>query len=598
MLPKQLLLTIPYFFGTLLFLFLARYVNKTEKSRRAVFFSLTMIIMGMNLLSYALVILSDSLRWIIFFERIQYTTSQLFTILWLLFAIYYFINNSFSFNRKNSIIAGIIAVLPLFSLVVYWTNPNGLLWSSFVLHDRGLYRDIITTLTPFYWIQFLYHYTLFLAGTILILVRIWSMGKQYRKQAIVVTIGAVITLLWTIFGYVMIIEGRTLPIKFSPFGYLFGGMVFTWGIFHTKFLDLAPIAMGLVFKNMRDMIFVLNTENRIIELNEAAKTSLSSGVFAKKHDTFTGSNILEVFDCNLQLKPVLADVSVGETEIEVRRDGETIHFRIKVDEIKDNHQATIGKVVKFIDVTDMKNALMKLFEVKRMSALGSLVAGVAHEINTPVGISLMASSTLASETQQIAEKFKSDKISKKEFKDFLNIANQTAALILNNLERTATLIQSFTQVSVDQSTEQKRKFNIKDYTEDIIRSITPELKNKNVEIKLDINEDYDLDSYPGVFAQIITNLVINSITHAYNDNEAGEIELSARLVDGMYYFVYLDNGKGISSEDIDRIFEPFYKGIGLGLHIVYNLVTQKLKGSITCESIPGEGAKFHISIPA
>jgi signal transduction histidine kinase len=244
----------------------------------------------------------------------------------------------------------------------------------------------------------------------------------------------------------------------------------------------------------------------------------------------------------------------------------------------------------------------QLIESEKMAALGGLVAGVAHEINTPVGITVTAASGLMEETDKMANLYKENKISRAEFKDYLNISNQSLKLILSNMERTATMIQSFKQVSVDQSTENKRTFNLKSYTEDVIRSLYPKLKKKKVYINVNIDKELEIDSYPGAYSQIITNLVLNSITHGFDDKHEGKIELKAISKNGELVIEYRDNGKGISKENQKRIYNPFFTtnkkiGTGLGMHIVYNLVTQKLKGNIECNSKPGEGVLFKMQIP-
>ena len=244
----------------------------------------------------------------------------------------------------------------------------------------------------------------------------------------------------------------------------------------------------------------------------------------------------------------------------------------------------------------------QLIQSEKLAALGGLVAGVAHEINTPVGISVTAASSLMDETTQMAELYKQDKISRNEFKEYLNTANQSARLILSNMERTANLVQSFKQVSVDQSTSQKRKFKLKAYTEDVIRSMYSILKKRKININLDMEEDLELDSYPGTFSQIITNLILNSLTHGFEEHDEGKIELAARLDNGNLHFEYADDGKGISQENLRKIFEPFFTtnkkiGTGLGMHIIYNLVTQKLNGTICCESESNIGTRFIIKMP-
>ncbi|KON26384.1 histidine kinase, partial [miscellaneous Crenarchaeota group archaeon SMTZ-80] len=244
----------------------------------------------------------------------------------------------------------------------------------------------------------------------------------------------------------------------------------------------------------------------------------------------------------------------------------------------------------------------QLIESEKMAALGGLVAGVAHEINTPVGITITAASSLIEETKKMADLYKENKISRAEFKEYLNTTNQSVKLILSNMERTATMIQSFKQVSVDQSTENKRSFKLKSYTEDVIQSLYPKLKNRKIHINLDIDEELEIDSYPGAYSQIITNLVLNSITHGFEEKHEGRIELKAVNKNGELVMEYKDNGKGISQENQKKIYNPFFTtnkkiGTGLGMHIVYNLVTQKLKGNIECNSKPGEGVLFIMQIP-
>ncbi len=255
-----------------------------------------------------------------------------------------------------------------------------------------------------------------------------------------------------------------------------------------------------------------------------------------------------------------------------------------------------------ITLDRLKETQAQLIQSEKLAALGGLVAGVAHEINTPVGISVTAASSLAEETQQLAEKYKENKISRSEFKDYLNTANQSAKLILANMERTASMVQSFKQVSVDQSTEQKRVFKLKEYSEDVIRSMYPRLKGKKVKINLEIDDQLELNSYPGAFSQILTNLVLNSVVHGFEKMDHGNINLTAHLEKKELQMEYHDNGKGIPEQNLDKVFDPFFTtnkkaGTGLGLHIVYNIVNQKLNGSITCSSEKEKGVSFRLKIP-
>lgn len=244
----------------------------------------------------------------------------------------------------------------------------------------------------------------------------------------------------------------------------------------------------------------------------------------------------------------------------------------------------------------------QLIESEKLSALGGLVAGVAHEINTPVGIGITAASSLHEEIQKMAALFKSNEISRKDFKEFLELANDSTLLIQKNLQRTAELIQSFKQISADQVSEQQRVFKLKSYLEDIIRSLHPKFKQKQIEFMIRCDDRLELNSYPGAYAQVFTNLLLNSYTHGFHDRNQGLITINVAQKDGMLKIEYLDNGAGISPKDLPHIFEPFYttdqrRGTGLGLNIVYNIIKQKLRGNVSCKSEPGKGVLFLIELP-
>lgn len=243
-----------------------------------------------------------------------------------------------------------------------------------------------------------------------------------------------------------------------------------------------------------------------------------------------------------------------------------------------------------------------LIESEKMAALGGLVAGVAHEINTPVGIGVTAISNLMDEVKRMASLYKKDEISRKVFREFLESTQDTSSLIMKNLERTASLIQSFKQVSIDQVSEQKRVFKLKDYLNDIILSLIPKYKHKNITFKVACDPDLELNSYPGAYAQIFTNLLLNSFKHGFAEQEKGTVNIMASQKNNTLNIEYRDDGTGIDPKDLLHVFEPFYtsdkrKGTGLGLNIVYNIIRQKLHGTITCESEKGSGVIFKMDIP-
>lgn len=252
---------------------------------------------------------------------------------------------------------------------------------------------------------------------------------------------------------------------------------------------------------------------------------------------------------------------------------------------------------------NLQQAKSQLIQTEKMAALGRLVAGVAHEINTPIGIGITAASLLVEKTDRFSQCFKSGTMKRSDLERFLDVTQQGSHITLTNLNRAAELIQSFKQVAVDQSSESKRVFNLNQYLEEILRQLSPKLKDL-YEVEIECDREITLNSYPGAFSQIVTNLVINSLVHAYMPEQPGKLTFSIHQAEAnLLIFEYADDGQGIPAEHLSKIFEPFFTtkrgqgGSGLGLHIVYNLVTQKLDGTIYCESQPKQGTRFIMKLP-
>jgi signal transduction histidine kinase len=252
---------------------------------------------------------------------------------------------------------------------------------------------------------------------------------------------------------------------------------------------------------------------------------------------------------------------------------------------------------------ELEQSREQLVESEKMAALGGLVAGVAHEINTPVGNGVTAASSLNTSTKKIAESYRSGELTSEEYEEYLETALEGTEIILRNLTYAAELIKSFKMVAIDQSSEAKRDFNLGEYIKEVLLSLQPQLKNTKVKIGVECHKDIFLSSYPGAFSQIITNLVLNSLMHAYDKGSEGNIRIQCSMDANFMTFHYTDDGKGIGPESINKIFDPFFTtnrqagGTGLGMHILYNLVTQKLKGTINCQSSLGKGVCFKIRVP-
>ncbi len=253
---------------------------------------------------------------------------------------------------------------------------------------------------------------------------------------------------------------------------------------------------------------------------------------------------------------------------------------------------------------DLQEAQRSLVEAEKLAALGGLVAGVAHEVNNPVGISLTVASTFARRCAQFADDIRGGEIRRSRLEEFISGSQEAAKQLITNLNRAADLIQSFKQVAVDRSHAERRVFDLKEATEQIMVSLKPALKHSLVWLSVDVPEEISLKSYPGPYGQVLTNLVLNALAHAFPDKRAGTIKLTARkLGTDQVEIEFADDGVGMSEDVQRRAFEPFFTtrrnrgGTGLGLHIVYNLVTRRLGGSLRLESHPGRGTTFRIRLP-
>ncbi len=248
-------------------------------------------------------------------------------------------------------------------------------------------------------------------------------------------------------------------------------------------------------------------------------------------------------------------------------------------------------------------AQMSLVESEKMASLGGLVAGVAHEINTPLGIAITAVSHLIDTTRTLSNDFLSNKITRNEFSNYIEESKISTNLISDNLNRSANLVSNFKLVAVDQSNKNLRLYQVKKYTNKILSSLQPALKKKHCQLTLKCDDDITLWGDPSVLTQIITNLVMNSIIHGFENTNKGDIDIEITKTEQFLVFNYNDSGSGIKAEHKEKIFEPFFttrrgKGSsGLGMHIVFNLVTQSLKGSIDCINKLGNGAQFVLKFP-
>lgn len=249
---------------------------------------------------------------------------------------------------------------------------------------------------------------------------------------------------------------------------------------------------------------------------------------------------------------------------------------------------------------ELKVTQEQLVEAEKIAALVSLVAGIAHEINTPIGVAITATSYMKDITEATVKSIGEGKLAKKQFIEYMETLKESLDILEASLNKGSKLVQSFKSIAIDQTEDILKEVNVKKYIEDILFTIEHEFKNKKISIEVECHESLQLKTFAGALSQVISNILLNSIQHAFKDRPSGKIIINVVKEKNMVLISIKDNGIGIEEDIKTKIFEPFFtttrseRHIGLGLSIVYSIVNGRLKGNIKCESSIGEGSEFII----
>lgn len=263
---------------------------------------------------------------------------------------------------------------------------------------------------------------------------------------------------------------------------------------------------------------------------------------------------------------------------------------------------------RWLDLTgkmkELETTRGELVHSEKMASLGRMVAGFAHEINTPVGVAVGAVSQHEETLARIETMLTQDEVNEDALRAELDYLRQGGALAMSNLRRAANLVQSFKRTSIDQTSEQVRSFGMKELIHDVCFTLQHVLKHLPITTHVDCADNFTLQGVPGLLDQLLTNLIMNTVQHAFeNGKRAGNIHISARREGPLVHLSFADDGVGITTEQLARVFEPFYTtrraqgGSGLGLYICYNIITNQLGGTIECQSSPNNGCRFDIRFP-
>lgn len=251
----------------------------------------------------------------------------------------------------------------------------------------------------------------------------------------------------------------------------------------------------------------------------------------------------------------------------------------------------------------LQHAQDELVRSEKLASLGSLVAGVAHELNTPLGNSVTVATTLADRVRQFDEEVASGNVRRSSLADFVDFSQKASAILTRSLFTASELINHFKQVAVDQTSEQRRPFDLAEVVAEVVMTLQPQFKKTPHQLQIEIPEGIAMDSFPGPLGQVITNLASNALIHGFAEHPGGTVRIEATTTDEHVNMVVSDNGKGIPPENLAHVFDPFFTtrlgqgGSGLGLHIVYSIVLRVLGGRITAASEPGRGTVFTLQLP-
>ena len=363
-----------------------------------------------------------------------------------------------------------------------------------------------------------------------------------------------------------------------------------------------------------DALITLREGGVIESANPAAEH-----MFGHPHDVLVG---MTVYDLNPPERRANSEVfinglldgsidaeTVGEREgVGLRADGSTFPTEFSIGRMETGGQPLLVFAVR--DITERKAAedtiaaaQEQLLVAEKLASLGGLVAGVAHEINTPIGIGVTAASHLREQTAEVAAAMASGALKKSMLDGYLKTAETSSQMLLANLQRAAELIQGFKQVAVDQSSDEFRSFYVDEYVNDVLISLAPKLKGQPYAVTTDIEPGICVLSHPGSWSQVLTNLIMNSLMHAFEGRDTGTMHIACRREGERLILTYDDDGVGISETHLKRIYDPFFTtkrgrgGSGLGLNVVYNIISQALAGKVQCVSAPGEGVHFTFDLP-
>ncbi len=514
-------------------------------------------------------------------EGIQYLGVVFVPVAWFTFSISYTGRDSW-FSKK---ILLLLLIIPFTTIILAWTNGHHeLIWYNRHLETSGPFVIIEKGYGPWFWVNAFSSYVLVFAGILTIIRRLFRRPRLYRQQSIALVISALVPVIWNVFYVFNLVP--IYRIDLTPSAFTVSGLAMMWGLFRSRLLDIVPIAYEHIIEVLNQGIFILDTQGRIIDMNTAAEKILDYPM-----SKAIGQNANTTLNNHPDLINILNDgYTATPSEIATRKDVKENYYLVDVAMLNDRRGNPIGKMVSLIDNTEFRQVEAKRRELEarnqmmsRLSTVGEMAAGIAHEVSNPLATVLGYSELLIK--QDVPEDMKKD----------LEVIGKSAERAAAILERLLTfaghqdgILEPIQVNSIIDSTIDFRKHSLRVNNIEIIRQFDEKLPR--------------IIANSSQLHEVFLNLLMNAESAIAETGKEGRITISTEKNETNVHVLFRDNGTGISPENLDKIFNPFFttkgvgKGTGLGLSICHGIITGH-NGEITVDSEPGNGSTFMITLP-
>ena len=532
-------------------------------------------------LGYVLQLRNTELPGQIFATNIQYVGLVTLPVAWLTFSLRY-IGRDKWLMRRNLLL---LLIVPSITLALAWTNSfHSLMWQGRHLESSGPFVIIAKTYGPWFWIHASYSYVLIILGTVLLVQRLFRPPRLYREQIIALLVCVIVP-----FGWNVVYVFNLVPmyrIDLTPSAFIISGLAIAWGLFRFGLFDIVPMARDIVIERMNYGVIVLDAQNRFIDLNPAAERIIG----------YPASKVIgQLFARVLSDQPKLVECSnvskvESRTEVVIEKDEARYYYQAYISPLHNQNGHLTGRLVILYDITEEKliearkrEVEEKALLVSRLSTVGEMVAGIAHETINPLTTVINYAYLLLK--RDIPGEIKEDL-------ETIARGAKTAADILDRL-------LTFS----GQRTVEWEQLDINSIFEIAIEFRKHSLLNNNIEVIKQFDRSLPrIMADGGQIQEVFLNLIINAETSMIESHEGGKLIIKSETADDNIRICVKDNGAGISAENIDKIFNPFFttkevgKGTGLGLSVCHGIINEH-GGRIYAESELGKGATFIIELP-